>query len=305
MAKIYKIIFSLFLFIFLPSLVSAATLSISPKSGTFEVGDKVMIKVLVGSSEAINAISGTVSFPSSIFTIESVSKSGSMLNFWVTDPSFSQAVGIFQFEGVALSGFQSGSGTVITATLRATKPGSGRLSFVSGQILANDGQGTNVTGDLNGVEFSVVPKKEVEKVASEEKVVEQSISKLPEITLVKKFGEWAILGTSDYFHNQVLLTFITEDEVKVLIDGTTDEKGKFIILVPKILKHGVYKVFATITQDSGQRHNSNEITISFGNIFFDLSFGMQITIIIMALIILLLALLICLCAHKNKKHKHD
>ncbi|KKR29116.1 MAG: hypothetical protein UT61_C0036G0007 [Candidatus Woesebacteria bacterium GW2011_GWA1_39_8] len=230
MAKIYKIIFSLLLFGVAPLLASAATLSVSPTSGTFEVGDQVTVKIVVSSGTPINAISGTVSFPTSLFTVESISKAGSILNFWISEPNFSAGAGTLQFEGVTLGGFQGGTGTVVTAILRAVKVGSGTVAFKSGQVLANDGQGTDVTSGLGEATFSVEAKKETSKPSLPKQIETEAPQppptlKSPEIALAKKFGEQAISGVSDYPQSQVLLTFIAENGVKIFIMGTTDENG--------------------------------------------------------------------------------
>src|SRR6185503_11214158 len=119
---------SFFLFIFLPSVVQAATLSVNPTSGSFKTGDRVALKVVVTSNGVpFNAVSGVLSISPSVFTIESVSKANSVLNFWVTEPNAS--AGTVKFEGVALGGFSGVSGTVVTINVRAIKAGTGVVSF--------------------------------------------------------------------------------------------------------------------------------------------------------------------------------
>ncbi len=136
-----------------PATTFAASLSISPSAGTYTIGDKVTVKVFISSASAsINAVSGALRFPS-IFSVESISKSSSVLNFWPSDPSVSQNTATF--EGVALAGFQGSPGTVVVVTLRAARAGMGDITFQSGQVLANDGQGTDITSGLSGGTFSV------------------------------------------------------------------------------------------------------------------------------------------------------
>ncbi len=43
--KIFQIIIIFLLFVFSPAVVEAATLSISPATGTYEVGDRVTLRV--------------------------------------------------------------------------------------------------------------------------------------------------------------------------------------------------------------------------------------------------------------------
>lgn len=302
--------------VLLPQGVFAAVLSITPTSGTFEVGDRVTVKVQVSSGAPINAISGVISFPTTIFSVESVSKAGSILNFWVSEPNFSQGAGTLQFEGVALGGFNGGTGTVVTATLQAIKPGAGSVSFKSGQVLANDGQGTDVTDGKTGATYSVeVAKEPVKPVLPKPKIptvptipVETEIVQpepsleAPEIVLSTKFGEQAVSGTSVYPNSQVLLTFVSESGVKIFITGTTDSLGQFLLLVPQTLKRGSYKVHAIVIQeDFSNSLPSNEITIQIGNILSDI--GSEIRWAILLLILTLLYLIVRSYQHLKKNER--
>ncbi len=313
MAKIYKsVIFLSFLFLILgafPVLASAANLSVSPVSGTYEVGDRVIVKAIVSSSTPINAVSGVLSIPTSIFVIESVSKAGSLLNFWVTEPNFSKGAGALSFEGVTLGGFPGGTKSVVTVTLRAVAVGTGDISYKSGQVLANDGEGTDVTSGMSGGTYSVIPKKEITpKPEPEKETVEPDIPQPPptlappEIVLTKKFGEQAVSGTSEYPNSQVLLTFISNDGVKIFITGTTDADGEFLMLVPRTLVRGTYKVSAiVIDNDVSYSHASNEIEIKVGNFFSDISIEIRIALILLALILLYLIVRGYMYLRKNKK----
>lgn len=320
MAKKYSII-SFFIF-FVPILVSAANLSISPAGGTFEVGDRVTIRIVASGDVPFNAISGDVLFPTSIFSIESVSKSTSVLNFWVTEPTFLKSIGSVRFEGVALGGFQGTTGTAVTVNLRATGVGSDKVYFRSGQILANDGEGTDITGDLIGANFSVkeatvkVPVRE-EPVPSAP-VVEIEVPqpkptlKAPEIMTGTKYGEKSIVGLSEYPRSQVLVTFVALDGSKIFITGVADADGGFSLVIPKSLKRGSYSVSAVmIKEDKTNSQTSNLITIKVGNMFSDL--GYDSWLLIIALIVLIIYLLLRIYFHlkkdkfrrKSVKHESD
>ncbi|MFA6585591.1 MAG: cohesin domain-containing protein [Candidatus Paceibacterota bacterium] len=302
--KIIKklLILAIFLgiFVFSPFFAEAATLSLSPSTGIFETGERVAVKVLVTSNNVpFNAVSGILSFPS-IFSVESVSKTNSALNFWVTEPTISG--GSVKFEGIALGGFTGSTGNVVTINLRATKVGEGQVSFKSGQILANDGDGTDITGNLIGANYSIkeatqkapqpkpepIPTPEPEPVAPE--IIQPAPSlKAPEIMLGAKYGSPAIIGTSEYPEAQVLMTFIAEDGVKVFILGDADVEGSFNMLVPNSLKHGLYTVTAVmIKTDKTNSQTSNEIVIKVGNIFSDIGYEIYWLILILILLILYL-----------------
>lgn len=299
-------------FIFLPFLVSAATLSVTPSSGTFEVGERVIVKVIVSSNDVqFNAVSGNITFPSSIFEIESVSKTNSILNFWATEPVFSKNLNTVRFEGISLGGFQGFTGTAVTIALRAVKAGSGQVSFTSGQVLANDGQGTDITGDLIGASFTVKEasiKKSPTK--TKEPVLDRGASQpspslnAPEIVLGTKYQTQAILGTSDYPRTQALITFTSEDGTKIFILANAGDDGSFNAVIPKSLKSGTYSVKAVvIKEDKTNSNESNIIIIKIGSIFSDV--GWQIWFFMLLLVIAILYLLMRLYFHfgKNKNTK--
>ncbi len=133
----------------------AASLSLSPASGSYTVGNQIIVKVLASSGIPMNAAEGVLSFPSSILSIVSISKNNSILNFWPIEPSISPSSGTASFEGVTTSGFQGSAGTVVTVVLRAVGEGEGTVSFQSGKVLANDGQGTDITSSLSGATFTI------------------------------------------------------------------------------------------------------------------------------------------------------
>lgn len=259
-----------------PLISHAATLTITPGSGTFEVGDRVTYKVQVSGEQPLNAVAGTVVFPSGLFSIESVSKTGSILNFWVTEPTFSKGAGTVQFEGVALSGFVGGTGTVVTVTLRALKVGSGSVAFQSGQVLANDGQGTDITSGLNGATFTIVPapvrqNPPATPTPKQDAVIEREVTapevlrSAPEIRLGTSENVPAIFGFSGHAKSEVLLTFVPLDGQRLFITGTTNEQGQFILSVPRALREGPYAVTAVIVlPDRSQSEASLPLTVEVG-----------------------------------------
>ncbi len=135
--------------ILLPT-AEAATLTLVPGSGGFTAGQTFSVRVAVDSSDqAMNAVSGTVSFPVSLLEVVSISKTGSIVNLWVQEPSFSNEAGTVSFEGVVLNpGYAGANGTVITVVFRTKANGVANLRFTSGSVLANDGQGTNILASL-------------------------------------------------------------------------------------------------------------------------------------------------------------
>ncbi len=125
---------------------AGASFTFSAQTGSYEVGDAIPITVYIQSpGQSINAVSGAISFPSDKLAVTSISQSGSIVNLWVQNPSYSNGAGTANFQGVVLNpGFVGSNGTIITINFKAIAPGVALVSFTSGSILANDGQGTNI-----------------------------------------------------------------------------------------------------------------------------------------------------------------
>ncbi len=173
-------------FFLLPHFVFSANLVLSPAPTTLSVGQKFNMTVFVSSADqSVNAVSGSISFPTENLEVLSVSKSGSVLSLWVQEPSFSNQSGILSFEGIVLNpGFTGKSGKIISVEFRAKTSGSGDVNFRSGSVLANDGSGTNVLTSMGSVKFSVVDPNE--KLAQEKKVEDILKDELPKVELEKK-----------------------------------------------------------------------------------------------------------------------
>jgi hypothetical protein len=129
-----------------PAASRADTISISPSTSSYTVGQTFTVRVVASSpSRSVNAFSGTVSFPKDKLQVVSVSKENSIVNLWVQDPTFSNVSGSVNFEGVVLNpGYTGSNGRVISVTFRAIAAGTAALDFTTAYMLANDGSGTNV-----------------------------------------------------------------------------------------------------------------------------------------------------------------
>lgn len=155
----YKKIFPLFFFFFCFSVqtIFAANLSIEPNSTEVKIGDVVTASVYVNSEgTTINNVEGLITVPSDILEIQSVSISGSALNLWVEQPTYSRGVVSFN-GGVPNPGYSGVKGKIVTIFMKAIKAGSASLSFQSGSVRANDGLGTDVLKSKFGTVVNVAP----------------------------------------------------------------------------------------------------------------------------------------------------
>ncbi len=130
----------------------AATLYFSPNSGAHSIGQSFSVGVYVSSKEqAANAVQGTVSYPADKLQLTSLSKGGSIISLWVQEPTF--GAGSANFEGVVLNPGFTGNGKIVTLNFKVKAAGEAQLTFSSGSVLANDGQGTNILSGLGNASF--------------------------------------------------------------------------------------------------------------------------------------------------------
>ncbi|MFM2330652.1 MAG: hypothetical protein RLZZ26_159 [Candidatus Parcubacteria bacterium] len=143
--------------LFLPSFAFAATLSMLPAYGSVSVGQTITVNVLVSSNDqAMNASSGVVSFPADKLQVVSISKANSIASLWVQDPSFSNSAGTVNFEGVVLNpGFTGSGAKMLGITFRAISGGTANVTYSTGSVLANDGQGTELLTSSAGANIAI------------------------------------------------------------------------------------------------------------------------------------------------------
>jgi len=150
-------------FVALPTAAQAASLYLSPSSGSYAVGSTISVGLFVSSADqAMNAASGIISFPQDELEVVSLSKSGSIFSLWVQEPSSSNSAGTINFEGIVLNpGFTGAKGKIVTVIFKVKAAGVASLKFSSVSVLANDGQGTNILASLENAFFSLGVKEPV------------------------------------------------------------------------------------------------------------------------------------------------
>lgn len=129
---------------------SAASLYLSPVIGTYSVGQTFTVNVYVSSpDQAMNAAQGVISFPIDKLEVYALSKTDSIANLWVQDPSFSNQDGTITFGAIVTNpGYTGPQGQIIKITFHARSPGTANIAFSSGSVLANDGKGTNILSSM-------------------------------------------------------------------------------------------------------------------------------------------------------------
>ncbi len=147
---------ALIVFFLLPTSALAATLGLTPLNTSIGIGAIVTETVVVTSADqAMNAISGTLSFSEDLLQVVSISKTNSVLSLWVQDPTYSNNDGTISFSGVVPNpGYIGSRRQVLLIQFRAKKEGTAAVTFSSSsEVLANDGNGTNI---LTGTQSSTI-----------------------------------------------------------------------------------------------------------------------------------------------------
>jgi len=151
--KVFLSFLFLLFFQLAPFYVHAASYSLSPADGSFEVGKNFTVRVMINAgSDAVNTGDATITFDTTKLTAASVTKDGSPFNLWVTEPAISG--GAVSFAGGGTSPV-SGSKQVVTITFKAKAEGVAKVDFSKGTLLAGAGQ--NVLSGSSGATFTITP----------------------------------------------------------------------------------------------------------------------------------------------------
>src|SRR3989338_4527292 len=153
---VYKIFLGVCLFA-LPAAAHAATMEISPEFTLLQVGQSITLTIVTQSSEPVNAVTATLSFPADILYVTSISKNDSAFTLWVQEPKFSNTSGTISFSGIVPDPGVNDRALVLVVRMRANRAGTAVLRFNSAAVLANDGQGTNVITGTTPASITVTP----------------------------------------------------------------------------------------------------------------------------------------------------
>jgi heme/copper-type cytochrome/quinol oxidase subunit 2 len=142
--KLFLIIFLCVVFI-TPGVVSAASLSISPSTGTFSVGSTFDVSILLNTNgKSANALAVSLKFPPDMLQVVSPSTGQSVVGVWTAAPKFDNLTGRVDLQGGIPGGITASDGLITTLTFRVKSVGEAIVKFLDGsKVLLNDGLGTN------------------------------------------------------------------------------------------------------------------------------------------------------------------
>ena len=134
----------------------AADLVVSPSTGTYSTGQTFTATVrVVPGGVSINAVESTLSFDTSQLAVVSVSRDGSVLSLWTSEPAFSNTEGTVTFGGGNPSAF-SATSNLLDITFRVLGTGDTTITLADdSSVLANDGSATNIFASATGGTYSL------------------------------------------------------------------------------------------------------------------------------------------------------
>lgn len=136
--------------------VSAATLSVGSSGSTVNVGGTVTVTIRVNAGgQSINAAEGTVTYPSQLLKLNSVSKAGTIFTFWALEPTTATKGQVAFIGGLPHPGYSGSNGTVMKLTFTALATGKATIGFSGGKVLADDGYGTNIISGQSGTTVTI------------------------------------------------------------------------------------------------------------------------------------------------------
>ncbi len=138
------------------SVVKAADFNTVPATVTVGQNQDFGVDIKINTDNAsVNAVQATIKFSADILQVKSISKEGSVFNFWLQEPTFSNTDGKIEFIAGTPNGVSGGALQVVRINFVSKGVGTSELIFTDGAISASDGSGTNILSKSNGGSFVV------------------------------------------------------------------------------------------------------------------------------------------------------
>lgn len=131
---------------------------ISSVKTDFIKDERFSVDFMINTDQAVNTVSALVNFPSNILEVEGINVGRSVLTLWTEEPKVSNNE-IFFSGGSFKRGFR-GEHLVATIKFIAKKEGQGEISIKNLRLIAGDGQGNDVLGQVkSGLTFNIYKEK--------------------------------------------------------------------------------------------------------------------------------------------------
>jgi hypothetical protein len=120
-------------------------------SGFITVGDEAEITLSLRTASPINAVGATVTITPDVLEMASLSRISSVIDLWSEEPSYDKEKNSLHFSGGVLGEKSEAplNGEVFRIHLRALAPGIATVAMKDGELLASNGEGTNIISGSN------------------------------------------------------------------------------------------------------------------------------------------------------------
>ncbi|OGI65155.1 hypothetical protein A3A95_04160 [Candidatus Nomurabacteria bacterium RIFCSPLOWO2_01_FULL_39_18] len=135
----------LLLLIFTPTVSFAAEIFFGVDKGSFAPNEDFLVRVLMNTEDlAVNAIGGTVLFPSELLELKEIRDGNSSINFWIEKPHDVEN-GQVAFSGIITGGLSGEKVFLFELVFHSKRSGRSLIRFGDIQVLQNDGLGTKIS----------------------------------------------------------------------------------------------------------------------------------------------------------------
>jgi hypothetical protein len=147
----------IFVFFLMTGTAHAATLSLSPSTGTFSVGSTFDVSIFMDTNgKSVNALAISLDFPPDMLQVVSPSLGQSVIGVWTSAPRFDNTNGKISLQGGIPGGITASDALISTVTFRVKSVGTAIVKFLDGsKTLLNDGLGTNSLSQTTSAVFNL------------------------------------------------------------------------------------------------------------------------------------------------------
>lgn len=139
----------------LPFFADAATLSVVPSAGQITVGQPFRVDVLLNTEgDSVNAVQGEISYPTNLFSLQTVNDGNSIVSLWINPPEATSSSSV-QFAGIIPGGFDGSSGNLVSLIFNSVMTGTGTIFIDNAMVLRNDGEGSPVSGTVMNAALTI------------------------------------------------------------------------------------------------------------------------------------------------------
>lgn len=149
---------------------NAASLSVSPTTGSFPVDETFDVSLFLNTDgKGVNTIKASLEFPADKLQLVTPATGQSMVSLWATYPQFNNINGTILLQGGIPGGIRTSQGLVTKLTFRVKSVGTAMVRILDdSKILLDNGEGTNVLDKMNnGIYDLTLPPPKGPVVASE------------------------------------------------------------------------------------------------------------------------------------------